>query len=63
MKKRMTAFGAYSKFIDDYGREPTREEFIELGYSRATYYRVRQEYFEEKAYEDEMLTTGDFNVR
>lgn len=63
MKKRITAIGAYEQFIEEHGVEPTREEFIELGYGRATYYRVRKEYFEEKAEEDEMLTTGDFNVR
>lgn len=44
MVKGTTALTTYIKFIEDYGREPQKEEFIDLGYSKTTYYRIRNEW-------------------
>ena len=44
MVKGTTALATYIKFIEDYGREPQKEEFIDLGYSKTTYYRIRNEW-------------------
>lgn len=44
MVKGTTALATYIKFIEDYGREPEKEEFIDLGYSKTTYYRIRSEW-------------------
>ena len=41
------ALDSYVRFIQDYGREPSKEEFIQdCGYSKTTYYRVKGEYSE-----------------
>lgn len=62
-KKKLTAIGAYEQFIEEHGVEPTKEEFMGLGYGRSTYYQVRKEYFQLKIEEDEMLTTNQMAIR
>lgn len=47
-KRKLTAMGAYELFVEEYGREPEKEEFIELGYGRSSYYRARKQYEETK---------------
>ena len=42
--RKMTAYGAFARFVEDNGRYPTLDEFKDMGYSRATYYRCKQAY-------------------
>lgn len=44
MIKGMTALSVYIKFVQDYGKEPSREEFMSLGYGKTTYYRIKREW-------------------
>ena len=46
--KRLTAYGTYIEWTEENKVEPTREEFMELGYSQATYYRAKAQYKKEK---------------
>ena len=42
--RKMTAYGAFAQFVEDNGRYPTLDEFKNMGYSRATYYRCKKDY-------------------
>ena len=44
MIKGTTALRVFIDFIDKYGREPEKEEFIKLGYGRSTYYQIKNKY-------------------
>lgn len=61
MKKGTLAIIEFEKFYRRELRIPTCEEFKQMGYSRASYYRVRDLFYEmEKDYE---LQGAAFNVR
>lgn len=46
MIKHKTAIQVYLEFVESNGRQPTKEEFIEIGYCEMTYYRTRKIYKE-----------------
>lgn len=43
MIKKTSAVVAWVEFILVYGREPEKEEFMEMGFSRSTYYRIKKQ--------------------
>ena len=49
MIKKMKAIDVFVQFLKEYGRLPSRQEFIDLGYNQSTYYRVRNEYKPQEA--------------
>ena len=49
MVKKMKAIDVFVQFVKEYGRLPSRQEFIDLGYNQSTYYRVRNEYKPQEA--------------
>ena len=44
MMKKLTAYGVFALFTEQKGRYPTLEEFKQMGYSRATYFRCKKDY-------------------
>lgn len=42
MIKKTSATVAWIEFVQVYGREPEKDEFMEMGFSRATYYRIKK---------------------
>lgn len=62
MKKGTLAIVEFEKFYKRELRIPTCDEFIQLGYSKASYYRVRNIFYQ-ILQEEEMIGGGDFNVR
>lgn len=46
MIKGKTALSVWYEFLAKNKREPEREEFMELGYSRSTYFKTKREYKE-----------------
>lgn len=43
MIKKTSAIVAWVEFVQVYGREPERDEFMDMGFSRATYYRIKKQ--------------------
>lgn len=52
MIKGITALTAYCELYQKLGGEPSREEFMELGYSQASYYRVKKDFKEQEQSQD-----------
>lgn len=46
MIKKLTALGVFIELVDELGKLPTKDEFMNHGYSRATYYRTKNNYYE-----------------
>lgn len=46
MIKGKTGFTVFLEFIDREGRMPTKDEFVDIGYSAMTFYRVRNQYYD-----------------
>lgn len=46
MIKKLTALGVFIELVDELGKLPTKDEFMNRGYSRATYYRTKNNYYE-----------------
>ena len=46
MTKKLTALGAFIELVDKLNRLPDKDEFMNYGYSRATYYRTRNNYYD-----------------
>lgn len=42
--RKMNAYDVFCQFIKENGRYPTLEEWLNIGYSRATYYRCKKDY-------------------
>lgn len=52
MIKGKTALSAYIEFVYKNGREPEKDEFLDLGYkSKSTYYKAKREYKEAESQE------------
>lgn len=49
MIKGKTALTVYIELYRKLGGEPSREEFMALGYSQASYYRARKDFREEES--------------
>ena len=45
MVKGKTGFTVFIDFIQREGRMPTKDEFVDIGYSAMTFYRVREQYY------------------
>jgi hypothetical protein len=43
MIKKISAVVAWIEFVQVYKREPEKDEFMEMGFSRATYYRIKKQ--------------------
>ena len=43
MIKKTSAVVAWIEFVQVYKREPEKDEFMEMGFSRATYYRIKKQ--------------------
>lgn len=46
MVRKVTALGLFIKLVDKFGRLPDKDEFMNCGYSKATYYRTRNNYYD-----------------
>lgn len=46
MIKNRLAIDVFYEFVKNNGKIPTYKEFMELGYSKRTYYRMRTLYYE-----------------
>ena len=46
MIKKLTALGTFIELVDKLGRLPDKDEFMNCGYSRATYYRTKNNYYD-----------------
>lgn len=53
MVKGKTALTVFTEFVDKFGREPEKEEFMDLGYCERTFRRARKDFREEKEQERE----------
>ena len=49
MIKKKTSVDIWQEFVNDNGREPTREEFINMGYNANYYYEVKKKFQKLKA--------------
>ena len=45
MIKGKTGLTVFLEFVQREGRMPTKEEFVDLGYSRRWFYKVREQYY------------------
>lgn len=55
--KRKLGLTVFEEFYNEYGREPSKEEFMALGYSRSWYFEVKRNFRkmkEEEKAEEEM---------
>lgn len=49
MIKGKTALSVYIEFVEKNGREPEKDEFMDLGYkSKTTFYKAKKDYKEMK---------------
>lgn len=62
MKKGTLAIIEFERFYKREMRIPTCDEFKQLGYSKATYYRVREDFYKILQKEKELVEVR-FNVR
>lgn len=46
MIKGKTGLSVFMEFIGREGRMPTKDEFVDIGYSAMTFYRVRNQYYD-----------------
>lgn len=46
MKKTNLGMLDFIEFVKKYGREPSKDEFMNLGYCRSWYYAIRKSYRE-----------------
>lgn len=51
MIKGKTALSVWYEFLAENRREPEKEEFMELGYSRSTYFKTKRDYKEAESQE------------
>lgn len=54
MIKGKTALTVFTEFVDKFGREPGKEEFMKLGYCERTFRRARKDFRKEKEQECEI---------
>lgn len=45
MIKGKTGLTVFLEFVQREGRIPTKEEFVDLGYTRRWFYKVREQYY------------------
>lgn len=45
MIKGKTGLTVFLEFVQREGRMPTKEEFVDLGYTRRWFYKVREQYY------------------
>lgn len=46
MIKQKTALGVFIELIEQFGRLPDKNEFMNCGFSKTTYYRTRNNYYD-----------------
>ena len=46
MIKKLTALGVFIELVNELGKIPSKDEFMNRGYSRATYYRNKNNYYD-----------------
>lgn len=46
MIRKVTALGVFIELVDELGKLPSKDEFMSRGFSRATYYRTKNNYYE-----------------
>ena len=59
MIKNRLAIDVFYEFVKNNGKIPTYKEFMELGYSKRTYYRMRTLYYENEKENKENEVKGD----
>lgn len=46
MIKGKTGLTVFLEFVEREGRMPTKDEFVDIGYSAMTFYRARNQYYD-----------------
>lgn len=46
MIKGKTGLTVFMEFVEREGRMPTKDEFVDIGYSVMTFYRARNQYYD-----------------